>query len=225
MDWQAIALSLRLSFFTAAILLAIGLPIARWLAFSPWSGKFWVEAVVALPLVLPPTVLGFYILMAISPSSPVGRAYEALTGGTLPFSFQGLLVASVLYSLPFAVQPFTAAFAAVDRNLIESAWCLGASRWSTFFRVVVPLARAGIVTGMILSFAHTMGEFGVVLMVGGNLPGVTRTVSISIYDDVQALDYASASRTAAFLLALSFLVLAVTYRLQRRSAASWPAHS
>jgi molybdate transport system permease protein len=163
--------------------------------------------------------------MAISPSSPIGHTYEQLTGGTLPFSFGGLLIASVLYSLPFAVQPFTAAFAAVDRNLIEAAWCLGASPWGTFFRVVVPLARAGIVTGMVLSFAHTMGEFGVVLMVGGNLPGVTRTVSVSIYDDVQALDYAGASRTAALLLAMSFLVLAITYRLQRRSAASWPVHS
>ena len=225
MDWQAIAVSLRLSTWTAVILLAIGLPIAKWLAFSAWPGKFWIEAVVALPLVLPPTVLGFYILVAISPSSPVGRAYEALTGGALPFSFRGLLIASVLYSLPFAVQPFTTAFAAVDRNLIEIAWCLGASRWATFFRVVVPLARSGIVTGMILSFAHTMGEFGVVLMVGGNLPGVTRTVSISIYDDVQTLDYVGAGRTAALLLALSFLVLATTYRLQRRSAVSWPVRS
>lgn len=225
MDWQAIVVSVRLSFWTAVILLAIGLPMAKWLAFSTWPGKFWVEAVVALPLVLPPTVLGFYILMAMSPSSPIGRTYEALTGGTLPFSFRGLLIASVLYSLPFAVQPFTAAFAAVDRNLIETAWCLGASSWGTFFRVVVPLARAGIVTGMVLSFAHTMGEFGVVLMVGGNLPGVTRTVSVSIYDDVQALDYAGASRTSAVLLAMSFLVLAITYRLQRRSAASWPVHS
>jgi len=225
MDWQAIVVSVRLSFWTAVILLAIGLPMAKWLAFSTWPGKFWVEAVVALPLVLPPTVLGFYILMAMSPSSPIGRTYEALTGGTLPFSFRGLLIASVLYSLPFAVQPFTAAFAAVDRNLIETAWCLGASSWGTFFRVVVPLARAGIVTGMVLSFAHTMGEFGVVLMVGGNLPGVTRTVSVSIYDDVQALDYAGASRTSAVLLAMSFLVLAITYRLQRRSATSWPVHS
>jgi molybdate transport system permease protein len=225
MDWQAIALSLRLSVFTSLILLAIGLPIANWLAFSTWRGKFWIEAVVALPLVLPPTVLGFYILIAISPRSPLGRGYEALTGGTLPFSFEGLLVASLLYSLPFAVQPFTAAFAAVDRKLIEAAWCLGASRRATFFRVIVPLARHGILTGMVLSFAHTMGEFGVVLMVGGNLPGVTRTVSIAIYDDVQALDYVRAGRTAVLLLVMSFLVLAVTYRFQRRSTALWPVHS
>lgn len=225
MDWQAIALSLRLSAFTSLILLAVGLPVANWLAFSTWRGRFWIEAVVALPLVLPPTVLGFYILTAISPRSPIGRGYEALTGSTLPFSFGGLLVASLLYSLPFAVQPFTAAFAAVDRKLIETAWCLGASRWATFFRVIVPLARHGIITGMVLSFAHTMGEFGVVLMVGGNLPGVTRTVSIAIYDDVQALDYARAGRTALLLLAMSFLVLAVTYRFQRRATALWPVHS
>lgn len=222
MDWQAIFVSLRLSIYTAAILLVVGLPIAKWLAFSTWRGKFWIEAVVALPLVLPPTVLGFYVLMAIGPLSPLGRAYQGLTGGTLPFSFRGLLVASVLYSLPFAVQPFTAAIAAVDRTLIETAWCLGKSPWTTFFRVIVPLARPGILAGLVLSFAHTMGEFGVVLMVGGNLPGVTRTVSVSIYDDVQALDYARAGRTAALLLVLSFVVLAVTYRLQRKTETPWP---
>ena len=225
MDWEAIRLSLRLSACTTAILLVLGVPIARWLAFSSWRGRFLVEAVVALPLVLPPTVLGFYVLLAISPRSPVGRAYEALTGGTLPFSFPGLLIASVLYSLPFAVQPFTSAFAAVDRRLVEASWCLGVSPLVTFWRVVVPLARPGIVTGMVLSFAHTMGEFGVVLMVGGNLPGVTRTVSISIYDDVQALHYAAAAQTAAVLLGLSFLVLAVTYGLQRRLGVTWPLRS
>src|SRR6185436_10795475 len=184
-----------------------------------------VDAFVALPLVLPPTVLGFYVLVALGPRSPLGRAYESLIGQPIVFSFQGLLVASILYSLPFAVQPFAAAFAAVDRNLIETAWCLGASRARTFWRVVVPLARPGIVAGMVLSFAHTVGEFGVVLMVGGNLPGSTRTVSISIYDDVQALDYARAGRTSALLLAFSFVVLATTYRLQRRSGRAWPIAS
>ena len=180
MDWQAIWLSLRLSVLdhsdparhrSCRRLLADILP-RRW--------KFLVEAVVALPLVLPPTVLGFYILLAIGPHSPVGRFYAAFTGGMLPFSFQGLLVASVLYSLPFAVQPFAAGFAPVDRRLIEASWCLGVSRLATFFRVMVPLSIPAIVTGMILSFAHTLGEFGVVLMVGGNLAGITRTVSISI---------------------------------------------
>ena len=222
MDWSAIGLSVRLAAATTSILLVVGLPLAGWLALSHRRGRWIVDALVALPLVLPPTVLGFYVLVALGPRSPIGRAYEAIVGSPIVFSFQGLLVASVLYSLPFAVQPFAAAFAAVDRNLIETAWCLGASRVQTFARIVVPLARPGIVAGMVLSFAHTVGEFGVVLMVGGNLPGSTRTVSISIYDDVQAFDYARAGRTAALLLAFSFVVLAMTYRLQRRSTRAWP---
>ena len=225
MDWSAIALSVRLAAATTSILLVVGLPLAGWLALSPRRGRWVVDALVALPLVLPPTVLGFYVLVALGPRSPIGHAYEAIVGSPIVFSFQGLLVASVLYSLPFAVQPFAAAFAAVDRNLIETAWCLGASRVRTFARIVVPLARPGIVAGVVLSFAHTVGEFGVVLMVGGNLPGSTRTVSISIYDDVQAFDYARAGRTAALLLAFSFIVLALTYRLQRRSARAWPLAS
>jgi molybdate transport system permease protein len=150
--------------------------------------------------------------------------YLKLTGTTLPFTFQGLLIASIVYSLPFAVQPFTAAFAAVDRRLIEASWSLGVSRRATFFRVIVPLARHGLVTGMVLSFAHTLGEFGVVLMVGGNLPGITRTVSISIYDDVQALNYSAAAQTSLLLLVISFLVLAVTYALQRNLRTTWPLH-
>ncbi|MGA2740545.1 MAG: molybdate ABC transporter permease subunit [Bryobacteraceae bacterium] len=224
MEWQALWLSLRLSFWTTLILLAIGLPVAHWLTFSPGRWKFLVEAVVALPLVLPPTVLGFYILLAIGPHSPAGRLYAALTGGMLPFSFQGLLVASVLYSLPFAVQPITSGFAAVDRKLIEASWCLGVSRAATFFRVIVPLSIPSIVTGMILSFAHTLGEFGVVLMVGGNLAGITRTVSISIFDDVQSLDYAAAMQTSLLLLGISFLVLTATYGLRRRIWAVWPPY-
>jgi len=223
MDWQAIALSLRLAVATTAILLAISLPLAYWVVYSRRRWKFLVEAVVALPLVLPPTVLGFYILLAIGPRSPVGAFYSRLTGGLLPFSFNGLLLASVLYSLPFTVQPMVAAFGAVDRRLIEAAWCLGVSRAATFRRVIVPLARAGIATSAILSFAHTIGEFGVVLMVGGNIAGVTRTVSISIYDQVQALDYSAASRTSLLLLGFSFAVLAVVYALQRRIWAIWPA--
>ncbi|MBZ5575100.1 MAG: molybdate ABC transporter permease subunit [Acidobacteriia bacterium] len=223
MDWQAIGLSLRLAILTTAILLIVGMPIAYWLTYSPRRWRFLVEAVVALPLVLPPTVLGFYVLLAIGPRSPVGAIYRVLTsGGLLPFSFPGLLVASVLYSLPFTVQPMAGAFAAVDRKLVEASWCLGVSRLATFRRIVVPLAVPGIVTGAILSFAHTMGEFGVVLMVGGNIAGVTRTVSISIYDQVQALDYTAAAETSLFLLALSFSVLALTYSLQRRIWAVWP---
>jgi molybdate transport system permease protein len=225
MDWSAIALSLRLAAATTIVLLAIGLPLASWLALSGRRGRWAVDALVALPLVLPPTVLGYYVLVILGARSPIGRAFEGLTGSPIVFSFTGLLVASVLYSLPFAVQPFAAAFAAVDRTLIETAWCLGASRLRTFARIVVPLARPGIVAGAVLTFAHTVGEFGVVLMVGGNLPGVTRTVSISIYDDVQALNYARAGRTAGLLLAFSFVVLALTYRLQRRSGRAWPIAS
>lgn len=223
MDWQAIALSLRLAIATTAILLAVGMPLAYWIVYSQHRWKFLVEAVVALPLVLPPTVLGFYILLAIGPRSPIGAFYSKLTGGLLPFSFNGLLFASVLYSLPFTVQPMVAGFGAVDRRLIEASWCMGVSRAATFRRVVVPLARAGIATGAILSFAHTIGEFGVVLMVGGNIAGITRTVSISIYDQVQALDYSAAARTSLLLLGFSFSVLAIVYALQRRIWAIWPA--
>ena len=222
MDWVALGLSVRLAAATMALLVAIGIPIAYWIAFSRWRWKFLVEAIVALPIVLPPTVLGFYILVAIGPASPVGRAYAAAFGRGLPFSFEGLLIASVLYSLPFAVQPFSAGFAAVDRRLIEASWCLGVSRGATFLRVVLPLSVPALITGMVLSFAHTLGEFGVVLMVGGNLPGITRTVSISIYDAVQALDYTAAWHTSLLLLGVSFAILAVTYALQRSVWAVWP---
>src|SRR6266516_7108083 len=225
MNWQAVATTLKLASATSIILMIIGLPVSYWVAFSKWRWKFLVEAVVALPLVLPPTVLGFYILLALGPRSPIGQFYETLTGHRLPFSFQGLLVASVLYSLPFTVQPFAAAFAAVDPKLVEASWCLGESRVATFFRVILPLSWPGVLTGMILSFAHTIGEFGVVLMVGGNLPGVTRTVSISIYDSMQSLDYAAAGSTSLLLLVMSFLVLAITYTLQRNIRMVWPKKS
>ena len=215
MDWTALWLSVRLASATTAVLLAVGVPIAYWIVYSPRRWKFLVEAVVALPLVLPPTVLGFYVLIAIGPMSPLGRAYEQVAGHGLPFTFGGLLIASVLYSMPFAVQPFAAEFAAVDRRLLEASWSLGVSPFETFRRVVLPLSVRGLVTGIVLSFAHTLGEFGVVLMVGGNLPGVTRTVSISIYDAVQALDYASAARTSLVLLVVSFAILSATYSLQR----------
>jgi molybdate transport system permease protein len=222
MDWRAIELSLRLSTLTTLLLLILGLPLASWLAFSRWRGKFFIEAMVALPIILPPTVLGFYVLIAIGPHSPIGQAYATIIGQGLPFTFQGLLVASVLYSLPFAVQPFTAAISNVDKRLIEASWCLGRGWLTTFFLITVPLAWPGILTGIVLSFAHTLGEFGVVLMIGGNLPGITRTISISIYDQVQALDYNAANQTSLALLLFSFLVLAVTYGLQRRGIAVWP---
>jgi molybdate transport system permease protein len=213
-DWEALWLSVRLATATTVVLVAIGVPLAYWIVFSPTRWTFLVEAVVALPLVLPPTVLGFYVLIAIGPLSPVGRVYARLAGHGLPFSFEGLLVASVLYSLPFAVQPFSAEFASVDRRLLEASWSLGVSPLATFRRIVIPLSVRGIVVGIVLSFAHTLGEFGVVLMVGGNLRGVTRTVSISIYDAVQSLDYASASRTSLVLLLVSFAILVCTYALR-----------
>ncbi len=224
MDWTAVAVSVRLSFATTILLVAIGIPVAYWVAFSTWRWKFLVEAVVALPLVLPPTVLGFYLLVAMGPASPAGQAYQAIAGRGLPFTFEGLLLASVLYSLPFAVQPFAAAFGEVDRRLLEASWSLGQSRLATFRRIVLPLSVRGVIVGMVLSFAHTLGEFGVVLMVGGNRPGVTRTVSVAIYDQVQALDYTSAGRTSLLLLAVSFAILSIVYSLQRSVRAVWPSH-
>jgi molybdate transport system permease protein len=216
MDWTAIVLSVKLATVVAMILLVIGVPIAYWLTFSRWRGKFLVEAIVALPLVLPPTVLGLYVLLAIGSRSPIGRAWTAWTGHGLAFTFEALVLASILYSLPFAVQPIAAAFSQVDLNLIDASATLGASRLRTFFRIVLPLSIEGIVTGVVLSFAHTLGEFGVVLMVGGNLPGVTRTVSIAIYDQVQAFQYGAANQTALLLLGFSFAVLAGVYAVLRK---------
>jgi molybdate transport system permease protein len=215
-DWTAIALSLELAAIVAAILLVLALPIAYWLTFSQWRGKFLAEAIVALPLVLPPTVLGFYVLVAIGSRSPVGRLWTAWTGHGLAFTFEALVLASILYSLPFAVQPINASFAQLDRSLLDASATLGAGRWRTFIRIVLPLSIEGVIAGAVLSFAHTLGEFGVVLMVGGNLPGVTRTISISIYDQVQALRYDAANRTALALMAFSFLVLALVYALRRK---------
>lgn len=222
MNWIAIWVTFKLASLTSMALLVIGLPIAYWLTFSKWRWKFFVESIVALPLVLPPTVLGFYILVAIGPHSPIGRLYTDLFGQTLPFSFQGLLFASILYSLPFAVQPFATAFEQVDRKLLEASWTLGLSKLKTFFKLIVPLSTAGLITGAVLSFAHTLGEFGVVLMVGGNIEGETRTVSIDIYDEVQALNYAGAAKTALFLLVVSYAVLFLIYAMNRKVWAVWP---
>jgi len=216
MDWQAFSLTLRLSALVAAILLVVGLPVAFWITYSRWRWKFLAEAVFALPVVLPPTVLGFYVLVALGPHSPLGRAWQVVTGHTLAFTFEGLVIGSILYSFPFAVQPFAASFAAVDPRLLAASQTLGASRLRTFFRITLPLSLSGLVTGVALSFAHTMGEFGVVLMVGGNIPGITRTVSIDIYDKVQAVNYAGANATALVLLAISFVTLSIVYGLNRR---------
>ena len=222
MAWGALLLTLKLSLIVSAILLIVGLPISAWVAFSRARWKFLVESVVALPLVLPPTVLGFYVLVAIGPLSPFGRWYQGLTGHTMAFTFEGLVLGSVLYSLPFAVQPMAAGFATVDRTLLSAAATLGASPVQTFQRVVLPLSKNAIVAGVMLAFAHTLGEFGVVLMIGGNIPGKTQTVSIAIYDQVQALDYSAANETALLLLVVSFAMLALVYGLNRSKWVTWP---
>ena len=217
MNIQALLLSIRLALCVSVILFVVGVPLGYWLAYSRWRWKFLLEAVVALPLVLPPTVLGFYMLLAMGPRGPLGRLWQAAFGHGLAFTFAGLVIASVLYSLPFAVQPLIASFETVDRKLLDASAVLGAGRMRTFRRVILPLSIPGVITALVLSFAHTLGEFGVVLMVGGNLAGVTRTVSIDIYDRVQSLDYASASRTALLLLVISFVVLSVVYGINRRA--------
>ncbi|MGA2429263.1 MAG: molybdate ABC transporter permease subunit [Candidatus Acidiferrum sp.] len=227
MTMEALLLSIRLAVCVSAILFVIGLPLAYWLAYSRWRGKFLVESVVALPLVLPPTVLGFYVLVALGTRGPLGKLWQAAFGHGLAFTFTGLVVASVLYSLPFAVQPLVASFESVDRKLLDASAVLGASTLRTFRRVILPMSVPGVITALVLSFAHTLGEFGVVLMVGGNLAGATRTVSIDIYDHVQSLDYAEANRMALILLVFSFVVLSIVYgvnrRIGRRVWSPWPA--
>jgi molybdate transport system permease protein len=216
MNWRAFWLTVQLAMIVSSALFAIGIPIAYWLTYSRWRFKFLAEAAVALPIVLPPTVLGFYVLVALGSRSPLGRWWESLTGHTLAFTFEGLVIGSLLYSLPFAVQPFAAAFGSVDAKLLRASASLGHSPVQTFRRVVLPLSKAGLITGFTLSFAHTLGEFGVVLMVGGNIPGVTRTLSIDIYDKVQNAEYASANETALVLLITSFVLLSLVYGLNRR---------
>ena len=222
MDWQAFLLTVKLAVLVTGILLLLGLPIAYWITYSRRRWKFLVEAVVAMPLVLPPTVLGFYILLALGSKSPVGRWWESLTGHTLAFTFEALVIGSVIYSLPFTVQPLAAAFSTVDQKFVAASATLGASRVRTFLHIILPLSFSGLMTALALTFAHTMGEFGVVLMVGGNIPGVTRTVSIDIYDQVQATNYTSANQTALVLLAISFVALSLVYALNRRVWALWP---
>jgi len=219
---EPLLLSLKLATVVTALLFAIGVPLAGWLSQSKSRCKFLVEALVALPIVLPPTVLGYYILVAISPQSFLGSLYLSVFGSTLPFSFEGLVLASILYSLPFAVQPFLSAFEQVDPRQSEAAWVLGASRAKAFATVVLPASVPGLITGGVLSFAHTLGEFGVVLLVGGNIPGQTRVVSISIYDHVQTLEYTEAGQTSLLLLVFSFVILAVVYAVNRKVWAAWP---
>jgi len=218
---EALLLSFKLAACVSAILTIVGMPVAYWLAYSNWRGKCLVESVVALPLVLPPTVLGFYALVAMGPRGPLGKLWIALFGHGLAFTFAGLVIASVLYSFPFAVQPLMVSFESVDRKLLHASAVLGAGNLRTFWRVILPLSLPGVVTAVVLSFAHTLGEFGVVLMVGGNLAGVTRTVSIDIYDHVQSLEYGAANRMALVLMAISFGVLGLVYAVNRRVWTPW----
>lgn len=218
-DFAAVWLSLRLATTVTIILLIVGTPIAWWLARtrSKWKGV--VGAVVALPLVLPPTVLGFYLLLLLGPRGPVGQLTQSLGWGVLPFTFTGLVVASVFYSLPFVVQPLQQAFEGIGPRPLEVAATLRASPWDAFFTVVLPLAKPGFITAAVLGFAHTIGEFGVVLMIGGNIPGQTRTIAVQIYDHVESLEYAQAHGLAAGMLAFSFVVLLALHLLQGRRSA------
>lgn len=218
---DALLLTLRLSALTTFLLLVVGTPLAYWLSRTRFRFKPLVEATVALPLVLPPTVLGFYLLMAMGSQGWIGRAWEALFHHRLPFTFSGLVIASVCYSLPFAVQPMQAAFQGVSSRLLEAAHTLGASPFRTFWQVVLPNAMPGVVAAAVLSFSHTVGEFGVILMVGGNIPGETKTVSIAIYDMVEALEYSQAGRLALLLVLLAYLILAGFYLFNRRILQLW----
>lgn len=211
MDTISITLTLRLAFTTTAILLAIATPLALWIASRCTLPRRIVQAAVALPLVLPPTVLGFYLLVGLGPLTAFGRLLIRIIGHPLAFTFTGLVIGSVVFSLPFAVQPLVAGFSGIDRNLIDTASVLGASPWTVFRRVIAPLSRAAFLTSAVLTFTHTVGEFGVVLMLGGDIPGVTRTLSIAIYDRVQDAQYAAANRTALWLVGLSFLALLAIY--------------
>jgi len=213
MDWTAIVLSTKLALVTLLVLLPLAIFTARWLALTSFRGKPWIEGLLALPLVLPPTVIGYYLLVAMGSHSPLGRWFEAFTGQTLAFSFNGLVVASVLVNIPFAVQPVQRAFEAISPDIHEAAKCCGLSFWQAFRKIEIPLAWPGILSASVMTFAHTMGEFGVVLMVGGNIPGETQTVAIAIYDKVQSFDQASAGMLALLLLIISLVTIAVSYGL------------
>ncbi|MAF84549.1 MAG: molybdate ABC transporter permease subunit [Gammaproteobacteria bacterium] len=209
-------LSVQLAAVTTLVLILIGTPLAWWLAGTASRAKSVIEATVALPIVLPPTVMGFYLLILLGPYGAIGQWWVELTGETLTFSFSGLVIASCFYSLPFAVQPLQNAFEALDRRNLEAAWTLGASRLDAFFTVAVPQSARGFLNAMVLAFAHTLGEFGVVLMVGGNIPGETRVISIAIYDQVESLNYTNAHQLSAILLTFAFSALLLMYVINRR---------
>jgi len=216
MDWSALRLSLRLAGLTVLFLLPFAVLVGRWLAASDFRGKSLLEAALSLPLVLPPTVLGFYLLVAFGQNSSFGQFWRLLFGDSLVFTFEGLLLASLVVNIPFAVQPTIRAFEAIGNDLREAGASCGMSRWRVFWRIELPLCWPGILTGMVMTFAHTLGEFGVVLMVGGNIPGETRTISIAIYDRVQAFDQGSAAIMSALLLAISLSAIALSFALTRR---------
>ncbi len=216
LDLGPLWLTLQLAGITVLVLLLVGTPIAWWLAFTSSRFRTVIEAVVALPIVLPPTVLGFYLLIALGPNGPIGGPWKEVTGAALSFTFTGLVIASTFYSLPFVVQPLHGAFETLGRKPLEAAWALGASKLDTFFTVASPMAIRGYLTAIVLGFAHTLGEFGVVLMVGGNIPGHTKVLSIAIYDHVEVLEYAQAHTLSVGLLVFSFLILLFVYSLNRR---------
>jgi len=216
MDWGALRLSLQLAGWTVLVLLPLGMLTARELAWRRLRGRAWLEALIALPLVLPPTVLGYYLLSAFGGTAWLGSTYEWLFGRPLAFSFEGLLLASMLFNVPFAVQPMQRAFEAIPQEVREAAWVSGLSHWRTFWRIELPLAWPGIISAAVLTAAHTLGEFGVVLMIGGNIPGETRTISIAIYDRVQAFDESAAASMSALLLTSSLVAIAVVYVLADR---------
>lgn len=218
MDWTALWLSLRLSTITVLLLLPIGIMFGRLLAYREFTGKGFVEALVALPLVLPPTVIGYYLLVAFGAASPLGQFWQKLTGQPLVFTFEGLLFASIIFNLPFAIQPMQRSFESISSEIREAAACCGMSPVTVLMKVELPLAWPGILTAMVLTFAHTLGEFGIVLMVGGSIPGETRTIAISIYDRVQAFDNGAAAQMSALLLALSLIVIALVFTLARRAS-------
>lgn len=217
--WGAIGLTLKLALVSSLVLLVLGVPLANWLNNSRMRGVIFIETLVSLPIVLPPTVIGFYLLVLMAPQQPIGAAWVSVFGQPLPFSFAGLVIGSVIYSLPFAVQPFQAAFRSVRREMKDTALALGLTRRQVFWSIVMPLSKHGILTGVSLSFAHTMGEFGVVLMLGGNIPGQTRVASIALYDEAQKLNYDAAHAYALILLAISFSILVGIAFLQRRQNA------
>ncbi len=217
MDWDALSLSLRLAAWTTVLLLPLGILVARLLAFRRFAARGLIETLIMVPLLLPPTVLGYYLLSTLGGGTTLGEGYRALTGGSLVFTFEGLVLASLIFNLPFAVQPMQRGFETIPPDVREAAWCSGMTRWRAFWRVELPLAWPGVVSALVLVFAHTLGEFGVVLMMGGNIPDETRTISIAIYDRVQAFDTSAAATMSALLLGFSMAAIWLVYVLGHRA--------